>query len=700
MKTKVLSLNIDKSMSFSRFQARLESSIKPFTDDSKFFEFEDIRELFVALQSALESDGIVITAVDVRNYLKFKSALMQAFGTEVVYNSTVLNKIEALELDDKKKKAFSAFPEPATVFVTEDGLYSGMVMENSKQYLVLLPIDNDRIDEILRNGLVPFLSERIVTENTYEETVAYSPVAEKVAIAVNSIIASNSLVAVNGTRNAEVLKSCGDSVEGFNDAFIFTPHVEDKGNVNPTEYTAQLARASLDLSAANIGACISDIYSSGDMQYVCIAVSKDDTALVRKLYMADDETEKDLIESAALELIELVAEKATGKRSVGIEISDENAITDDDKKIVNKKPLAILAIVIGLAIIVCAVIGIIFNSQQNGDLANMFGSLFNKEETTTETTTTAPTTTEPTTEAPATELYDSSLMRLSDYIVAQVMSMDEAEIAAKAANINSSAPEFITVNGTKMYAKDAIAKLVSAELGSGYNSEAVKAQVVVIYSCLKFLGNDFNIDGVRIADSYNSIIERAVDEVYGEYLTYNNTLALPIYHYLSAGSTFDISSKLPYLKSVKLENAIDANARDYRSEKIYSADEMKALLLKNDSSLVLSDDPAEWIVVKSHDSSISPDTGYVTSVVVNGVEMSGIEFRMKVMGTDALPSLCFTITHEKTYNDRFIVKSFGQGYGVGMSQYGAKKMATDGNDYKAIIAKYYEGTTISKEANV
>ncbi len=700
MKTKVLSLNLDKSSSFTRFQVKLESSIKPFVKDCEFFEYDDIREIFVALQSALESEKLVITAVDAKYYLKFKNALIQAFGTEVVYNSSVLNKIESLEIDDKKKKAFSAFPEPATVFVTSDGLYSGMAMENSDQYLVLLPIDNDRIDDILRNGLEPYFSKHFGNSISYTDFVSNISEADKVSFAINSIIESNSLVAVNGTKNAEAIKSLGSDIEGFKDAFIFTPYVEDKGNVNPTEYTAQLARASLDLSAANIGACISDIYTSGDLKFICIAVSKDDTALVRKLYMAENETEEELVKSAAFELIELVAEKASGKRSVGIEISDENSISDDDKKIVNKKPLAILAIVIGIVIIICAVIGIIFQSQKDGDSGNIFGSLFNKEETTAETTTLAPapSTTESTTVA--TPEYDPDLMRLSDYIVAQIMSMDEAEIAAKAANINSSAPEFITVNGTKMYAKDAIAKLVSAELGSGYNSEAVKAQTVVIYSCLKFLGNDFNIDGVRIAESYNSIIERAVDEVYGEYLTYNNTLALPIYHYLSAGSTHDVSSKLPYLKSVKLENAIDANARDYRSEKIYSADEMKALLLKYDSSLVLSDDPAEWIVVKSHDSSISPDTGYVTSVVVNGVEMSGIDFRMNVMGTDVLPSLCFIITHEKTYNDRFIVKTFGQGYGIGMSQFGAKKMAADGNDYKAIIAKYYEGTTIAKEANV
>lgn len=699
MKTKVLSLNVDKSMSFTRFQARLESSIKPFADNNNFFKFEDIKEMFVALQDALANEELVITAVDVKNYLKFKNALIQAFGTEIVYNPSVLNKIESLEIDDKKKKAFSAFPEPATVFVSEDGLYSGMAMENSNQYLVLLPIDNDRIDSILRNGLVPYLSERVVIDELYvDKTEVKSPVTEKVAFAVNRIAESNSLIAVNGTRNAEVLKSCGDSVEGFNDVFVFTPYVEDKGNVNPTEYTAQLARASLDLSAANIGACISDIYLTGDLKYICIAVSKDDTAIVRKLYMAEGETENELVESAALELIELIAEKASGKRSVGIEISDDNAITEEDKKIVNKKPLAILAIIIGVAIIVCAVIGIVFQTQKDGGLADAFGSIFNKEEPTSVESTTLPPPTETTTSSPV-QPYNPSYMNLSDYIVSEIMSMEESEIIAKANTMNSVAPEYITVNGERIEPKIALARLLTAELGAGYRAEAVKAQVVAAYSCLKFLGNGFNIDGVRISETYNSVVMEAVEDVYGEYLTFNNALALPVYHALTAGSALDMSAKLPYLKSVKLDNATDDKARDYSSEKIYSVDEMKAILLKNNSSITLSDNPADWIVVKSHNSSVSGEAGYVTMVSFNGVEMTGIEFRMNVMNPVDLPSLCFTINYDANLA-RFTVKSFGQGYGIGMSQAAAKQMASEGFGYKAILEKFYEGTTIVKEAMV
>ncbi|MBQ4572529.1 MAG: hypothetical protein IJA80_04555 [Clostridia bacterium] len=694
MRTKVLSLNVDRSMSFTRFQARIESSINNYTDDCVFQQFEDIREMFVALQSALENDELIITAVDVKNYLKFKNALIQAFGTDIAYNSTVLRRVENLSIEDKKKKAFSAFPEPATVFVSDDGLYSGFAMANGSQYLILLPIDNYRIDEILRNGVIPYLNEQLMAK--YDDIVLTTEKPayfDKVSFAVNSILECDSLVAVNGTRNAEVLKSCGDEVIGFDKAFVFTPYVEDKGKINPTEYTAQLARVSLDLSSAKLGACISDIYTSNDAKYICIAVSDGDSALVRKLYMSDNETEHEFVESAAVELIELIGEKVSGKRSVGIEFADEqeNAITDDDKKIAKKKPLAILAIIIGLVFIICAIFAFIFQSKDNSDL---FASLFsNEESSTTETTTEPISTTEPVTSG--TTAYDESMMKLSDYIVSTIMSMDEATIQNNISEYSKEVPEFITVNGEQIPAKQALARLVTAEISNGYNYDAVKAYTVAAYTCLKVIGNDFVLDNVRISQSSNGVVIRAVDDVFGEYLTYNNFLAVPLFHNLTAVSTLDMSAKLPYLKSVKLERHQDVNVRNYETSKVYSVDEMKAILLKNNSSVVLSENPAEWIVVKEHDASVSAEVGNVKSVVFNGTEMTGIEFKMKVMGDDKLASICFQIVYNAETSS-FIVTTYGQGYGIGMGQIGAKYLSVNDHDYKAILAKYYEGTTVTK----
>ncbi len=699
MNAKILSLNVDKSVSFSRFKARIESSIKAYSENLKFDEFEDIRELFVALQDAFETEDIIITAVDIKNYLRFKNALIQAFDVDVVYNPTVLNKIEIACMDDKKKMVMSAFPEPATVFITDDGMYSGFGMDNGSQYLILLPIDNNRIDSVLRKGVVPFLDSHImpgdIPNDYYEEKSVNN---EKVLKAVEQLKSSGSVVAVNGTKNAEVLKSCGDYVIGFNDVFVFTPHVEDKGNVNVTEYAAQLAKVSLDLSSANIGACISDIYSSGDVKYLCIAVAGDESAVVRKLYMSENESESSFVESAALELIELVGEKASGKRSIGIEISEENEenlITDDDKKSVGKKPLAILAVILGFAIVIAAVIGIVFHSQGSGsEFSGIFSSLFSKEEQTTDPTTTNP----PAINKPAEPDVDKSLLKISDFIVSEFLKMSSSDIAAKSVITDHLAPDIITVNGEEIDAREALARLVTAELGSGFRTDVVKAQTVAIYTFLKFNGNNYTISGVQISSTYNDVVKDAVDEVFGEYLTYNGGLALAPYHLASAKSTFDVSNIIPYLKSVTLQDNPDVSVNDYHHTKEYSSSALRNIILRKNPDISLDSDPSKWITVKSHNEIISEDIGYVNSVIVGGVEMTGVEFRLNVMGIDELDSVCFDISYDAE-KDLFSVETFGKGHGVGMSQTAANYMAVKGADYKKILETFFEGTVIAKEDN-
>lgn len=714
MKVRLLSLNIDKSMSFSRFQARIVSSIKPYADaDSSFENVENMRDFFGLLQSALENDELIVTAVDVKHYAMLKNAFIQAFETDVVYDPSVLNMLEnSDEMDDETRKQFSAFPEPATVFLSKDGLYSGFGVENGSQYILFLPIDNERINHILRNGAVPFLAQRIKTSETQNYMNAAKQIGDaKVNKAVERLLESQSVVAINGTPNAEILKSCGDNTDRFDDVFIFTPHVEDKGDVNATEYAAQLAKVSLDLSAANIGASISDIYDSGEARYICIAVANNESAVVRKLYMSDGETEYAFIESASLELIELIGEKAAGLRSVGIEITEaNNQLSDEDKKPAGKKPVAIMAIVLGVIILLCAVLGIVYKVQgENGPLAAVFDGIFGKETTTTTTTTT---TTEPTTEAEPQVVNK----KLSDFITADLIALEKAETEASTeeqteeepsseeveVQVDKGAPEVMKINGEIIEAKEALARLVMTEMGEGYDVEAIKAQTVVIYTYLKYRDTDFTIDGVEISDTYNDEVKSAVDSVFGQYLTYKDEIALTPYFSIAARKTTDseniFTQGYPYLKSVEVDGNPDSLHKDYKIEKTYSAGEVKGLLLDKNSEFALTDDPSLWIIVNEQDASISSSIGYVTRVTVGGIEMTGIELR-ELLGADVLASHCFTVSYDDA-SAEFIVTTYGSGYGVGMSQTGANSMAANGVSYKKILSTYYNGTTLTEEEKV
>ena len=723
MKVRLLSLNVDKSMPFARYQARVVSSIKAYSEDvSVFEEYDNLRDLFGALQEALENDELIITAVDNKNYNKLKNALIQALETEVVYNTSILNMLESdEEMDDKTRKAFSTFPEPATVFLSKDGLYSGFGIENGSQYLIMLPIDNERINIILRNGVVPFLSKsiEIPVENEFLTEKKFFD-NEKVAIAVSRIVESGSVVAVNGTQNAEVIKSCGDNIPNFDEVFVFTPHVEDKGDVNATEYAAQLAKVSLDLSAANIGASISDIYTSNDTKFICIAVANDESAVVRKLYMSEDESESAFIEAAAVELIELIGEKAAGVQSVGIEITeDNNKITEEDKKPVNKKSIIIISAVLGAIVLLCAILGIVYKVQgENGALANAFNKIFNIT-TTTETTTesTTESTTELTTEAPAAELKISDFM-IADLIKIEMLKNTEettestTESTTEGATdgttepetqVDKGAPTVMKINGVEIEAKEALGRLVMTEMGEGYNIEAVKAQAVVIYTYLKYRDTNFQIDGVKISDTVNDEVKAAVDAVFGEYLTFDGEVALTPYFEIAAKKTTDantiFSKEYPYLKPVSINGDPDTLSAAFKVERKYSMGEFKGLLLNFDSTITLSDEPIMWVDVKAHDASISSSIGYVTKVTVGNKEINGLDFRTKVFTSSTLLSHCFTVDYNETTGE-FLVTSYGNGLGVGMSKTGADYMANNKSNYKKILSTYFNGTKLTQEEKV
>ena len=57
-----------------------------------------------------------------------------------------------------------------------------------------------------------------------------------------------------------------------------------------------------------------------------------------------------------------------------------------------------------------------------------------------------------------------------------------------------------------------------------------------------------------------------------------------------------------------------------------------------------------------------------------------------------IPSACFEVA--EVSEGKIVLRGGGFGHGIGMSQYGAKAMAEQGFDYKAIIEYYYENVVV------
>jgi stage II sporulation protein D len=72
------------------------------------------------------------------------------------------------------------------------------------------------------------------------------------------------------------------------------------------------------------------------------------------------------------------------------------------------------------------------------------------------------------------------------------------------------------------------------------------------------------------------------------------------------------------------------------------------------------------------------------------VAQDGVEFRRR-LGYDRLPSLAFSV---KASGGAFLFSGKGRGHGAGMCQWGAAGRARAGDDYRAILARYYPGAEL------
>jgi len=189
----------------------------------------------------------------------------------------------------------------------------------------------------------------------------------------------------------------------------------------------------------------------------------------------------------------------------------------------------------------------------------------------------------------------------------------------------------------------------------GKYKEALKAMTLCIFTNL--MSFDFNVEsrwdvGVAYEGEYESIPENLkilVKEVLGQYITVkgDSKPILAVYSGLAAGYTASAESvwgyPCSYLQPVKshfdMENPI------FIKQFTYTSAELKELILSFDSSIVLSEDPSEWLEILAHTASMDEDRGYVTKIRVGDKVLSGYnQFQFNLMKNKFVSS-CFTVTY-------------------------------------------------------
>lgn len=717
MEMKLFSLYRNAADTSVKMQIKVIGCLNGFADsDISFDEYTSLKDMFGGLSKALKSSDFIVIAVDSSIYNSTKLKLMAALSLKKEQNEAVLKKLSKLELDESAQEKNAAMPEGATVFVSVDGVNSGFAVKKGSQTIVMIPFDDQRLDSVLKRGLVPYITnggrlnsasepeaaptheekEEITSETTSEISEQEMDIA---AHTLNILKESDVKVAVNGNTNATVMREFAVGLDDFDEYFTFTPHIEDRGDYNVTDYTAQMARSAKALSSATLGACISDIFTTNDgCDYICISVATDKSALVRKLYKEEGEDDAHLIRIACEEVFALIGEKAMGNNSVGIEIAQDEA-PKADKKLSKKAKKAIISVIAIILVAAITVGSVYFVKQKNN----------NKEpQTEPPVQTQAP---ETTTEAPvkADTMSLSKLMRfeLVNGIKNEEPETTPVETTAGAITANepqtneapkdpNAVPSVITVNGQEIEAKEAIARIVTAETDSGFNAETLKAQAIITYTYLKYRDTNWRISNLTIADNYTQEAMDAVNEVFGRYLTFNDKVAFTPYCRMSAGKTANASTvfgnNFTYLKSVA--SASDKQRDGYKKEVLLTADDIKAGALAFDSTIEFPEDVSKWLAINAHDTAVSTGTGYVEKITVGNKEVSGVTFIYDIMKNKDLSSPCFSLSYDAE-SGTYTITTFGDGYGVGMSQLGADNMAVSGTKYDKILDQYFPGTFLN-----
>ena len=174
-----------------------------------------------------------------------------------------------------------------------------------------------------------------------------------------------------------------------------------------------------------------------------------------------------------------------------------------------------------------------------------------------------------------------------------------------------------------------------------------------------------------------------VDAVETQVLYYDNAPAGTSYFAISNGQTEASEnvwgSAVPYL--VPVDSSTDREADHFTYTVQFSTAQTEELL----KGLGLAPDlsaPEGWF----GGTALTP-SGYVASLPVCGQTITGPALR-KALG---LRSACFTVQYQ---NGTFFFTTMGYGHGVGLSQWGAKALAQQGQTAAQILAHYFPGTEL------
>lgn len=361
-------------------QLAIESAFKSVLDDDFSFKNFSNEKIFLSeLSNAVAESKIVVLCADPSLYKAFKTFVANAFNLKMKANKTISKVIISShpELDDEAVSEQALIPAGASPLVSEDGLYSGYGIKAKKQLLIVLPLDDKRIDYIINAGLYPFVRANMdmsvfnesdplkdVTKPDFIERPKKSKTSSMYDVqiikdTVKKLSSKGLTVAVANTKTVDFLGNISTSSVDLSKVVFISDYTCEKGDMSAREYAIHLANGALLNSSNSVGAAITKVFSipndDGTTQYfmyVCIADKEN--ANVAKLIAEPDDTPPMLIYKAVEELFKMLSLWSDTGYAMP-QFTDDKVVKknieahESDEKI-QKMKIAVSAIIAGAAI--------------------------------------------------------------------------------------------------------------------------------------------------------------------------------------------------------------------------------------------------------------------------------------------------------------------------------------------------------------
>lgn len=261
-------------------------------------------------------------------------------------------------------------------------------------------------------------------------------------------------------------------------------------------------------------------------------------------------------------------------------------------------------------------------------------------------------------------------------------------------------------NGEKVDMEEFLLYMIAGQVSLDSHKEVLKTQCVIARTNLmrelngkkEGKAGELNITYLTPEKFHNSLgkvkkeevlkkLNQAIGDTYSYIITYDGEPIEALYHYVSAGTTVsgeEIFGKArPYL--IEVDSSQDVEAEEYMTLSEWTGRELLAKL----QGVGIGKEYTTDTIFSALKIEEKTKNGYVKKVAVGKETISGDEWK-SLFG---LNSSHFYL-EEQDGQLRMIV--LGKGHGVGLSQYGAGKLAEEGWGWRDILMKYYPGAVVGK----